>query len=129
MVLCSKDGTWHSHIFNYAFYPPSIPMNIIILMVSEHMQGINSIVLQSIWTPQLQRKRRRGRKTSDRARTRDLRSIAEFQPREPQRPVEILHPPIALLYRSQADAIQRHLGPAPRGWYCVRCNGSRLSGA
>ena len=37
--------------------------------------------------------------------------------------------PIALMYRSQAAAIQRHLRPAPRGWYCVRCDGSRLSGA
>ena len=32
----------------------------------------------------------RGKRTSDRARTWDLRSIAEFQPREPRRPVEIL---------------------------------------
>ena len=38
----------------------------------------------------------RGKKTSNRARTRDLRSIAEFQPREPRRPVEILHPPSLL---------------------------------
>ena len=38
----------------------------------------------------------RGKKTSDRARTRDLRSIAEFQPREPWRPVEILRPPSLL---------------------------------
>ena len=37
--------------------------------------------------------------------------------------------PLALMYRSQAAAIQRHLRPAPRGWYCVRCDGSRLSGA
>ena len=35
----------------------------------------------------------REKRTSDRARTRDLRSIAEFQPREPWRPAEILRPP------------------------------------
>ena len=29
--------------------------------------------------------------------------------------------PIALMYRSQA-AIQWHLRPAPRGWYCVQCD-------
>ena len=34
----------------------------------------------------------RGKRTSDRVRTRDLCSITEFQPREPQRPVEILRP-------------------------------------
>ena len=38
----------------------------------------------------------RGKKTSDRARTWDLRSIAEFQPRDPRRPVEILCPPSLL---------------------------------
>ena len=35
----------------------------------------------------------REKRTSDRARTRDLRSITEFQPREPRRPAEILRPP------------------------------------
>ena len=46
----------------------------------------------------------REKRTSDRARTRDLRSIAEFQPREPRGPVEIPRPPsppIAPMYRSQ----------------------------
>ena len=38
----------------------------------------------------------RGKKTSDHARTQDLRSIAEFQPREPRKPVEILRPPSLL---------------------------------
>ena len=38
----------------------------------------------------------RGKGAGDHARTRDLRSIAEFQPREPQRPAEILHPPSPL---------------------------------
>ena len=34
----------------------------------------------------------RGKRTSGRAETRDLRSIVEFQPREPRRAVEILRP-------------------------------------
>ena len=55
----------------------------------------------------------RGKRTSDRARTRDLRSIAEFQPREPQRPVEILRPPSLLCTGHRCAAIQRHLRPAP----------------
>ena len=38
----------------------------------------------------------RAKRTSDHARTRDLRSIAEFQPHEPRRPVEILRPPSLL---------------------------------
>ena len=38
----------------------------------------------------------REKRTSDRARTRDLRSIVEFQPREPRRPAEILRPPSPL---------------------------------
>ena len=41
----------------------------------------------------------REKRTSDRARTRDLRSIAEFQPREPRRPAEILRPPSPLCTR------------------------------
>ena len=38
----------------------------------------------------------RGKKTRDCARTWDLCSIAEFQPSEPRRPVEILCPPSLL---------------------------------
>ena len=38
----------------------------------------------------------RGKRTNDRARTRDLRSTAEFQPRKPRRPIEILRPPSLL---------------------------------
>ena len=38
----------------------------------------------------------RGKRTSDRAQIWDLCSIAEFQPREPQRPVEILLPSLLL---------------------------------
>ena len=71
----------------------------------------------------------RRKRTSDRARTRDLRSIAEFQPREPQRQIEILRPPSLLCTGCRCAAIQRPLRPAPRGWYCVLCNGSRLSSA
>ena len=71
----------------------------------------------------------REKRTSDRARTRDLRSIAEFQPREPRRPAEILRPPSPLCTGHRCAAIQRRLRPAPRGWYCVLCDGSRLSGA
>ena len=71
----------------------------------------------------------REKRTSDRARTRDLRSIAEFQPREPRRPAEILRPPPSLCTGHRCAAIQRCLRPAPRGWYCVLCDGSRLSGA
>ena len=36
----------------------------------------------------------RRKRTSDCARTQDLRFIAEFQPREPRRPVEIPRPPV-----------------------------------
>ena len=43
-----------------------------------------------------ERKGDRGKKTSDCARTRDLHSIAEFEPREPRRLVEILRPPSLL---------------------------------
>ena len=57
-------------------------------------------------------------------RTRDLRSIAEFQPREPRRPVEILRPPSLLCTGDTCAAIQRHLRPAPRGWCCVLCDGA-----
>ena len=53
------------------------------------------------------------KRTSDRARTRDLRSIAEFQPREPRRPVEILRPLSLLCTDYRCAAIQRHLRPAP----------------
>ena len=63
----------------------------------------------------------REKRTSDRARTRDLRSIAEFQPREPRRPAEILRPPSPLCTGHRCAAIQRRLRPAPRGWYCVLC--------
>ena len=70
----------------------------------------------------------REKRTSDRARTRDLRSIAEFQPREPRRPAEIPRPPSPLCTGHRCAAIQRRLRPAPRGWYCVLCDGSRLSG-
>ena len=38
----------------------------------------------------------RVKRTSDHAQTRDLRSIAEFQPRKPRRPVEIPRPPSPL---------------------------------
>ena len=38
----------------------------------------------------------KGKKISDCARTWDLRSIAECQPREPRRPIEILCPPLLL---------------------------------
>ena len=49
----------------------------------------------------------RGKRTSDRARTRDLvRSIAEFQPREPWRPVEILRPPLLLCISYRCATIQ-----------------------
>ena len=48
-----------------------------------------------------------GKRTSDRARTLDLRSIAEFQPHEPWRPVKILHHP--LLRREKATGEK---GPA-----------------
>ena len=60
----------------------------------------------------------REKRTSDRARTWDLRSIAEFQPREPRRLVEILRPPSLLCTGHRCAAIQRHLRPAPQGWYC-----------
>ena len=36
---------------------------------------------------------------------------------------------ISLMYQSQVAAIQRRLRPAPWGWYCVRCDGSKISGA
>ena len=67
-------------------------------------------------------------RTSDHARTRDLRSIAEFQPREPWRPVRFFVPHRSYVPVTGA-AFERHLRPAPRGWYCVLCDGSRLSGA
>ena len=76
-----------------------------------------------------ERKGDREKRTSDRARTRDLCSIVEFQPREPRRPVEILRPPSPLCTGHRCTAIQQRLRPAPRGWYCVLCDGSRLSGA
>ena len=59
----------------------------------------------------------------------NLRCIVEFQPRKPRRPVEILRPPSLLCTGHRCAAIQRHLRPAPRGWYCVLCDGSRLSSA
>ena len=71
----------------------------------------------------------RGKKTSDCTRTRDLCSIAEFQPREPPRLVKFLRPPSLLCTDQRCATIQRHLRPAPRGWYCVLCDGSRLSTA
>ena len=54
-------------------------------------------------------------KTSDCARTWDLCSIAEFQPSEPRRPVEILCPPSLLCTGYRCTAIQRHLR---RRWAC-----------
>ena len=51
----------------------------------------------------------RGKRTSDHARTRDLCSIAEFQPSEPRRPVEIPRPPSLLCTGYRCAAIQRHL--------------------
>ena len=38
-------------------------------------------------------------------------------------------PPSPLCTGHRCAAIQRRLRPAPRGWYCVLCDGSRLSGA
>ena len=66
------------------------------------------------------------RRTSDHAQTRDLRAIAEFQPRKPWRTVEICCPILLLCTSYRCAAIQRHLRPAPSGWYCVQCDGSRL---
>ena len=54
----------------------------------------------------------RGKRTRDRALTRDLRSIAELQPREPRRPAEILCPPSLLCTGHRCAAIQQHLRPA-----------------
>ena len=55
--------------------------------------------------------------------------IAEFQPREPQRQVEIFRPPLPLCTGHRCATIQRHLRPASRGCYCVLCDGSSLSAA
>ena len=50
----------------------------------------------------------RGKRTSDRAQTQDLHSIAEFQPREPWRLVELLHPPSLLCTGHRCATTQRH---------------------
>ena len=55
----------------------------------------------------------REKRTSDCARTRDLHSIAEFQPHEPRRPVEIPRPPLPLCTGHRCAAIQRRLRPVP----------------
>ena len=52
---------------------------------------------------------RQGKRTSNRARTRDLRSIAEFQPHEPSIPIEILRPQSPLSTGHEYAAIQRPL--------------------
>ena len=55
-----------------------------------------------------------GKRTSDCARTW-------------RRPVEILCPPSLLCTGHRCAAIQRHLRPAPRGWYCyVKVAGSAM---
>ena len=71
----------------------------------------------------------RGKELVTAHRTWYLRPNAEFQPRKPRRPVEIPPPPSPLCTGHRCAAIQQHLRPAPRGWYCVLCDSSRFSSA
>ena len=71
----------------------------------------------------------RGKRTSDCARTQDLHSITEFQPGEPWRPVEILVPHCSYVPVTGVPLSSDTLRPATQVWYCVLCDGSRLSGA
>ena len=93
-------------------------------------------------SPQLRKDR--GKRTSNRAQTRQLWRISigtdslwlKLCDRASQSfshklsvPIEILYPQLPLSTGHGCAAIQRSLEPAPRGWYCVQCGGSRLSGA
>ena len=86
-------------------------------------------ILLIVVNPQLWRIGRQGKRNRDRAWTRDLRFIVDFQPRKRLIPVEILRPQSPFSTGHGRAAISSgHLRPAPQGWYCVRCGGSRLSG-
>ena len=72
------------------------------------MSDIGNIMLYSVIYMKLhssEGKGDRGKRTSDRARTWDLHTIAEFQPCEPRRPVEILLPASLLCTGSYIHAI------------------------
>ena len=114
--------TQQTEICNASLHVPPTPHSAVIYTVTDaspcnlsaYVHTTNTTqVLQSIRTPQLQRKRRQGKK-DQRPRSNSgptlYRGVSATRATETGRDPPS---PIALMYRSQADVIQRHLGPVP----------------
>ena len=124
---CCRWRRTHKNVnYNWKFASKSAGMvHMQQLISSKSAERSNSITIFMELTAQ-KGKGDRGKRTSDRTRTRDLRSMlyhgvsatrAMETGRDPSSP-------IALMYRSQVCRYPATLiwRPAPRGWYCVLCD-------